>query len=98
MGNRVFDMCDVCKLDKNNLCDYDCVKRREDFVFRFHTCPRFIYDDKKPITNAEMLSTKLKDDIEKSACAIKYVNKEFKDTEDLIRWLKSDAEFYEGKI
>ena len=98
MGNRVFDMCDICKLDKEKLCDYNCIKRREDFMFRFHTCPKFIYDDKKPITNAEMLSTFLKDDIEKSACAIRRMYKEFPEIEDLVDWLESEAEFYEGTI
>ena len=64
---REFDMCEVCKLDRQHVCNYDCIKRRSDFMFRFFTCPRFIYDDGQPITNAGWMSTLLKSDIELSA-------------------------------
>ena len=60
---RQFDICEVCKLDKAKLCDYKCIKKREDFAFRFFTCTCFIYDDGTPITNAEWISTLLKTDI-----------------------------------
>ena len=60
---RQFDMCEVCKLDKAKLCNYDCIKKREDCIFRFFTCTNFIYNDGKPMTNAEWISTLLKTDI-----------------------------------
>lgn len=93
--SRVFDMCDVCKLDKEKLCNYNCIKEREDRIFRFHTCPNFIYDDKNPITNAEMFSTKLKDGNEMDSCVRRIYN-EFSSAEDLIEWLRDDAEFVES--
>ena len=61
---RQFDMCEVCKLDKAKLCDYKCIKKREDFAFRFFTCTCFIYDDGTPMNNAERISTLLKTDID----------------------------------
>ena len=61
---RQFDMCEVCKLDKSKMCDYKCIKKREDFMFRFFTCPCFIYDDGNTMNNAERISTLLKTDID----------------------------------
>lgn len=91
---RQFDMCDVCKLDTANICDYECVKRREDFMFRFFTCPNFIYDDRNPITNAELLSTDLKTDLETAATQLWYklaMDDGFGTREEFIEWLKNKA-------
>ena len=92
--NRIFDICSMCKLDEENLCDYSCIKERENQVSKFYVCSNFIYDDKKPITNAEMFSTQLKNDNEIDNC-VKCIYDEFPDSEDLIYWLRKDAEFTE---
>ena len=96
---RQFDMCDVCKLDKANICDYECIKRREDFMFRFFIYPNFIYDDRKPITNAELLSTDLKTDLEGAATQLWYklvmdyeIGHGFDTLEEFIEWLKKEAD------
>lgn len=92
--SRISDMCDVCKLDKNNSCNYDCIKRHSDFAFRFHVCPNFIYDDNKPITNADLLSTYLKTDIELAAtiiCDDICPDNDMLWVEDVIRWLKKEV-------
>ena len=91
---RQFDMCDVCKLDTANICNYECIKRREDFAFRFFTCANFIYDDGKPITNAELLSTNLKTDLETTAIQLWYMlamDYGFDTKEEFIEWLKAEA-------
>lgn len=93
--SRVFDMCDICKLDKAKQCDYNCIKKREDRIFRFHTCPKFIYDDGQPITNAEMLSTFLKDNPDFAANLI--WDKVLNDINvfilgDLIKWLLQEVD------
>lgn len=36
-------------------------------MFKFFTCPCFIYDDGSPITNAERISTLLKTDSDSAA-------------------------------
>lgn len=91
---REFDMCDVCKLDKAKICNYECIKRRSDFMFRFFTCPKFIYDDGQPITNAELLSTDIKEDIDTAATKLwkKLVTKnDFETCEEFAKWLKIKA-------
>lgn len=91
---RVFDMCDICKLDREKLCDYSCIKRHEDSICKFHTCPKFIYDDKTPITNAEMLSTYLKTDVDLVAtiiCDDISKNNDVLWVEDVVKWLKEDT-------
>lgn len=92
---REFDMCEVCKLDKQRICNYDCIKRRSDFMFRFFTCPKFIYDDGHSITNAEWMSTLLKSDIKLSAKELWFqtvLNEGHTDLNDFIEWLQSDAD------
>lgn len=94
---REFDMCDVCKLDKANICNYECIKRRSDFMFRFFTCHKFIYDDGQPITNAELLSTDIKEDVDAVAAKLweKLVTKnDFETCEEFVKWLKIKA--FEG--
>lgn len=91
---RQFDMCDVCKLDKEKICSYECIKKHSDFMFRFFTCPNFIYDNGEPMNYAELISTDLK---EHSDLAAKFlwnkliVNKEFESVEMFQEWLKNDA-------
>lgn len=95
---RQFDMCEVCKLDREKLCNYDCIKRREDFAFRFFTCLNFIYDDNKPITNAELLSTYLKSDINLAAtiiCDDIAKNNDVLWVEDVVNWLKKETKLLE---
>lgn len=95
---RQFDMCDVCKLDKAGICNYECIKRRSDFMFRFFTCPNFIYDNGKPMTNAELLSTDLKVDLDGAAMQLWYklvmdweMGIGFDTCEDFVEWLKKEA-------
>ena len=91
---RQFDMCDVCKLDKAGICDYNCIKKRSDFMFRFFTCPNFIYDDKQSITNAELLSTDIKNDVDAVATQLwdKLVTKnDFATCGEFAKWLKIKA-------
>lgn len=94
--SRVYDMCDICKLDKEKICDYNCIKRREDCIYRFHTCPKFIYDNNKPITNAELLSTYLKTDINLAAtiiCDDIAKNNDVLWLEDVVNWLNKEPKF-----
>lgn len=94
---RIFDMCDICKLDKEKICDYTCIKRREDFIYRFHTCPKFIYDDNTPITNAELLSIYLKTDIDLAAtiiCSDIAKNNDALLVEDVVNWLNKEVKFF----
>lgn len=51
-------LCTHCKLNKN--CDYECMEARYSFFF----CPRFVNDDGQPFTNAEVLSSILKENVE----------------------------------
>lgn len=88
--SRVFDMCDICKLDKYKQCDYNCIKRREDRIFRFHTCPKFIYDDEQPIKNGELLSTYLKYDIDAAYNTICYLY-ELIEKKDILNWLNEEV-------
>ena len=92
---REFDMCEVCKLDKQHICNYDCIQRRSDFKFRFFTCPRFIYDNGQVITNAERMSTLLKIDIDLAVSELWYqlvLNEGHTDIEDFKEWLMQNAE------
>lgn len=92
---RQFDMCDVCKLDKARICNYDCIKQRSDFMFRFFTCPKFIYNDGQPISNAEYMSTLLKSDMDSAASELWFetvLNEGHVDLSDFKEWLKSNAE------
>ena len=92
---RVFEMCDFCKLDKT--CNYECVVRKNEyykygFMNSLFVCPNFIYDDGNPITNTEMLSTKIKNDVHSAAIELWnnfMVN--FESYEDFLKWLKSEA-------
>lgn len=90
--SRIFDMCEICKYDKVQQCGYNCIERREDRIFRFHTCPKFIIDDGQPLTNGEILSSCLKYDIDAAYNAICYmydhVNKD-----NIIEWLHSVVEY-----
>lgn len=91
---REFDMCDVCKLDKEKICNYECIKKRSDFMFRFFTCSKFIYDDGQPITNAELLSTDIKADVELAATQLWFklaMDDGFETCEDFVEWFKSKA-------
>lgn len=90
---RQFDMCEVCKLDKAQTCNYDCIKQRSDFAFRFFTCSNFIYDDGNPITNAEAISTLLKIDSDSAADEIWSkitLNNGCLDYHDFKRWLREE--------
>lgn len=92
---REFDMCEVCKLDKQHICNYDCIKRRSDFMFRFFTCPRFIYDNGEQITNAEWISTLLKSDVCSAADELwnqTVLNDGHVDLGDFRKWLESNVE------
>lgn len=92
---REFDMCEVCKLDETKKCDYTCVKQRSDFMFRFFTCPNFIYNDGNPITNAERISTLLKIDSDSAADEIwneTILNDGCIDYYDFRKWLKEESE------
>ena len=93
---REFDMCDVCKCDKAKICDYECIKQRSDFMFRFFTCPRFLYDDGITITNAERIAMELKEDPEFAAMELWYqivMNDGCIDKSDFVQWLKEEADF-----
>lgn len=91
---RVFDMCEICKLDKAGICNYECIKTRSDRIYRFHTCPNYIYDDGNPITNAELLSTDLKTDSEMAAVQLWYnlaMDYSFESLDEFKEWLKKKA-------
>ena len=87
---RQFDMCDVCKLDREKICDYSCIKQREDCILRFFTCPKFIYDDGKALTNGELVSRDMMDDLKSISHVLwnKLVeNEEFSTVDDFQEWL-----------
>lgn len=95
MMAREFDMCEICKLDKAQKCDYTCVKRRSDFRFRFYTYPNFLYDDGNLITNAERISTLLKLDSDSAADEIRnetMLNDEHIEYHDFRGWLREESE------
>ncbi len=65
------------------------------FLFRFFTCPQFIYDNGKPITNAEWISTLLKSDLDVAASELwnqAVLNKGCVELSDFKEWLKLNAE------
>lgn len=91
---RQFDMCEVCKLDKAKQCNYECIKQRSDFMFRFFICPCFIYDDGSPITNAERISTLLKTDSDSAADEIwnlTMLNDGCVEYHDFRNWLREES-------
>ena len=97
MAGQIY-MCDFCKLDKLGICNYECIKRRSDCMFRFFICPNFIYNDKTPMTNAELLSTDLKTDLDGAATQLWYklvmdweMGIGFDTFEDFVKWLKKEA-------
>ena len=93
--SRQFDMCEVCKLDKAQICDYTCVKQRFDFMFRLFTCPNFIYDDGNPITNAERISTLLKTNLDSASDEIwneTVLNDDCIDYHDFRKWLREKSD------
>ncbi len=92
---RIYAMCDFCKFDKT--CDYESVVQKHSgyqygFANHLYVCPNFIYDDGNPITNAEMLSTNIKNNVHSAAIELWnnfMVN--FKSYEDFLKWLKSEV-------
>lgn len=92
--DRQFEMCDVCKLDKAQKCNYQCIKKREDCLLMFFTCPNFIYDDGTPITNAERISTLLKTECDSAADEIWYetiLNDGCLNSHDFRLWLEEES-------
>ena len=49
--SRLHYMCSKCKFDKTDMCDYECIKAK----LHLYICPRFVYNDGTPITNADMI-------------------------------------------
>lgn len=93
---RQFYMCNDCKCDKAGVCDYECIKQRSDFMFRFFTCPRFIYDDGTKITNAERVAMDLKENTDSAATELWYklaMDDGLLDFEEFQKWLKEEAKF-----
>lgn len=88
---RQFYMCDYCKLNKVNKCDYECIKRKEDCMFGFFICPKFIYDDGKTITNAEWLSILLKSDLDSAAVYVWLMNGCSTSNSDIKEWLNNES-------
>lgn len=65
-------------------------------MFRFFTCPRFLYDDGTPITNAENIAMELKENLNFAATELWYqtaMNDGCIDQSDFEEWLKEEAEF-----
>lgn len=92
--SRTSYLCDVCKLDKAGICNYECIKKRSGYICKLYTCPKFIYDDGQPMTNAELLCTDLKDDVGLAATGLWYqlaMDDGFATFEDFVEWLKRDA-------
>ena len=87
-------MCTLCKLDKCGICDYNCIKKHNDFLHSLIVCPKFIYDDKTPLTNAELLCVDLKQDTSLAATGLWYqlaMEGGFDDYEEFLTWLNKPA-------
>ena len=88
--SRYSYLCRRCKLDKTEICDYECMQCH----FRYCFCPRFINDDGKPITNAELLVNALKNNDEDFIIENlwdKLTGDEFENYWSFKKWLKSEA-------
>ena len=82
-------MCNICKLDKAGICNYECIKNR----FRLLVCPNFIYNNGKSMTNAELLSTDIKTDTDLGATNLWYklvIDDSFDTLEQFIEWLHQE--------
>lgn len=91
---RIYAMCDFCKMD--NTCDYECVVQKHSgyqygFMNHLYVCPNFIYDDGNPITNAEMLSNNIKNDVDSASIKLSRLIMDFETFDDMLKWLKSEA-------
>ena len=88
--SRIPYMCKYCKLDKEGICNYECIECK----FKLFVCPKFIYDNGQAITNAELLCSDLRDNIELAATGLWYqlaMDDGFETYEDFVKWLKKKA-------
>lgn len=88
--NRVVYLCRRCKLDKAGICNYECMQNH----FKYDFCPNFINNNGQPITNAELLCSDLKSDVELAATGLWYqlaMDGGFERYEDFVEWLKGKA-------
>ena len=90
--SRVGILCDYCKLDRCKKCDYKCINDLSVSWQKFVRCKSFIEDDKKPLTNAEMMSALLKTDLDSAARELWFEsvqNEGHTELSDFVGWLNA---------
>lgn len=100
--SRLRYLCSKCKLDNNNMCDYESIRACLNYYF----CPKFINNDGNPMTNADRIRSMTDEELAKLMDeATKYFNCdecEFRHLDDcgtgllcqrhILKWLKQEVD------